>query len=160
LLDEHVLFEVEPDDLPKRSRELHPTLVIDLAKTVPSATTGWKRLPAARSRFVLPASVRVSASRPRAGGEFDLHLVNYNREEPAQKGGAGRGIVDEKPIAVSAFSADLAWPGSSRIRQVELVTPESPDPLRLTFTQDRSRVRFRAPGFLVYAVVRVQLETR
>jgi hypothetical protein len=160
LLDDHVLFEVEPDDLPKRSRELHPALVIDLAKTAPSATNGWKRLPAARSRFVLPASVRVSASRPRAGGEFDLHFVNYNREEPVQKGGAGRGIVDEKPIAVSVFSADLAWPGSSRVRQVELITPESPDPLRLTFTQDRSRVRFSAPGFLVYAVVRVQLETR
>ena len=51
------------------------------------------------SRFEAPKTVRVSASRPAAGGELTVHFVNYNRQEPKEPRSAGSGIADEKPLA-------------------------------------------------------------
>ena len=110
-----------------------------------------------RSRFDVPAMVRVSASRPVHGEEITLHFVNYNREEPLDKRNPGAGIKDEKPIATPSAQADLQLPPGRRVRRIEFLTPEVEQPNALPFEQSGTRVRFRLPTFLVYGVVRVQL---
>src|SRR2546427_12591925 len=68
LLDQHVLFDVVPDDIvPRRGDATVVSNVID-------------RLPSDLSHFDAPATVRVSASRPANGNELTLHFVNYNRQ--------------------------------------------------------------------------------
>jgi hypothetical protein len=113
-------------------------------------------LPSDRSRFDIPLTVRVSASRPASGNEIALHFVNYNREEPADKKNRGSGIKDEKPAASPASQADLKLASGVRVVRVEFLTPEVEQPRGLEFEQAGSRLRFRVPEFLVYGVVRIQ----
>jgi hypothetical protein len=88
LLDDHVLFDILPDDIASKER-LKPY------RYVLKATDSSASLPrTGLSHFEAPFSVRVSASRPAQGDEVTLHFVNYNRKEPKEKRGAGRGIVE------------------------------------------------------------------
>lgn len=146
LLDRHVLFDVLPDDLAtpevlaRYRRVVRATEPTDLAKL---------QTP---SRFQAPSTVRVSANRSKDGKTLTVHFVNYNREEPQGKKNAGRGIVDEKPIAVKEVQVELAWSGKAPARAVFL-TPEhdAATPLRVELRD--GRLRFTTPEFLVYGVV-------
>ncbi len=159
LLDEHVLFDVMPDDLGSRASRSRYGTVIDPANATRDEAFWLARLPKWRSRFAAPPTVRVSASKPAAGGELDLHFVNYNREEPSQKRSPGGGMKDEKPIATPAFRVELQLPENDRVMQIEAVAPEMPGPQPLEFHQTGSRIRFVAPTFLVYSVVRIRTKT-
>ena len=76
-----------------------------------------------RDTFTAPKTVRVSASVPAAGGEVALHFVNYNRDEPAQPRDPGRGIADEKPLAVEGVTADVVMPPGMAVAGVRVMTP-------------------------------------
>ena len=100
--------------------------------------------------------MRVSASVPLRGGELTIHFVNYDRTGPAEKRSPGRGIVDEKPSAVEKVVADVVLPRGDRVRRVLVSTPEAPMPVEVKAEVGGSRVRFRVPKFLFYALVRIQ----
>jgi hypothetical protein len=151
LLDQHVLFDILPDDIATAARLTGYRQVIRI-QDMPAAN-----VQEGLSRFEAPPTVRVSASRPQTGQDLVLHFVNYNREEPAQKRSAGRGIVDEKPIAVEGTKADLVLPPGMRVVKVEACTPEEPEFAAVAFEANNGRVRFTLPRFLVYGVARVEL---
>jgi hypothetical protein len=150
MLDDHVLFDVLPDDIatPDRLKPYRHVVKIAEADKLPPA--------AELSRFEAPRTVRVSASRPARSGELTLHFVNYNRVEPKEKLSAGRGTMDENPIAVEGVKADLVVPPGLRVVSAEALTPEEPTPVKLATEVKDGRVRFTLPKFLVYAIVRVQ----
>jgi hypothetical protein len=150
LLNDHVLFDVLPDDraagdVLKRYRRVFT--VSSLPEISPDSYQGL-------SRFTAPETVRVSASRPERGAFWDLHFVNYARAEPKQKTGL---IADENPIPVNGVAGDLTPPPGSSIAKIEWMTPEAPDPRELPLETAGGRTRFRAPEFLVYGVARVHL---
>jgi hypothetical protein len=151
LLNSHVLFDVAPDDLPLAADRYRQ--VIRVSDSAP-----LEALPGDRSRFDAPATVRVSASRPSRGNELTLHLVNYNRHEPAEKRSPGRGIQDERPIPVEQLGIDFVLPPDTQVTQVLFLSPEFPEPQPLEFKQVDGRLQCRTPQFLVYAVVRLTLE--
>lgn len=149
MLDGHVLFDVLPDDRLTPSRRAAYRAVIDPAKKAD--------LPAGLSAFRAPATVRVSASRPKAGDEVALHFVNYDREEPAKRRSPGGGIKDEKPLAVEGVSVDFVLPQGKGVAAVRVLTPESPGGVEAKFEVTDGRLRFSLPRFLVYSVARVRL---
>ncbi len=158
LLDEHVLFDVVPDDIADKDRLARYQHVIRVDKSQAED----HHLPEGRSQFRAPYTVRVSASRPaERDNELTLHFVNYNREEPPRsKNGrpsAGRGIQDEKPIPVADVEANIAVPAGFRVVNVEAMSPENPNPVALKFSVSEGRLRFRLPEFLAYSIARVQL---
>jgi len=157
LLDEHVLFDILPDDRATRSARSHYSQVIDPADVKLTSTNVIKHIPSGLSHFEAPMMVRVSLSRPAAGNELTLHLVNYNREEPADKKATLNGIKNEKPIAARASQADLKLDSKARVQRVEFLTPEVEEPRVLEFEQTGKRLHLRIPEFLVYGVVRIQL---
>jgi hypothetical protein len=148
LLDQHILFDLLPDDRLTESRRAGYRVVLD-----PDAEV---TLPDGLSRFEAPSTVRVSATRPTVGGEVTLHFVNYDREEPKEKRSPGGGIKDEKPRAVEGITADLVLPPGARGVRVTVSSPESPDEAEVKHTVKDGRVRFTVPKFLVYAVTRVR----
>jgi hypothetical protein len=158
LLDQHVLFDVRPDDAATDEQlvayrhvfRLQPP-VIDVSGELPSDVR------AAISRFEAPATVRVSANRPAGSDDVTLHFVNYNRTEPEKKHSPGSGILDEKPIACQPFAVNFALPAGYRVTRVEAMTPEQQAARELKFEAAGNRIRFSTPGFLVYAVVRLAL---
>lgn len=146
LLDRHVLFDVLPDDVP----------AADLARyreVLRPEKTAYK-LPETLSHFKAPATVRVSVNRTK-DGDLALHLVNYNRTEPEKKRSAGRGIVDEKPIAVEGVELDLVLPPDFKAGDIEFLTPEEA-PVAVKGMVEAGRLRLRVPTFLVHGVVRVK----
>ncbi len=149
LLDQHILFDVLPDDRLIPSRRANYRAVLE-------ATTPGE-LPVGLSRFQAPETVRVSASRPQMGQEVTLHFVNYNREEPRAKRSPGAGIKDEKPLAVEGVSVDLVLPAGAKVIRVLASSPEEPNPVEVKYTLDSGRARFTLPRFLVYSIARVQL---
>lgn len=155
LLNQHVLFDVVPDDLlpaeTKTSHEWQGRPVIDA-----SAANSVRLIPNGRSRVELPKTVRVSMNRSADGNSQTLHLVNYNRIEPAQKRSAGGGIKDEKPIAVPPSRADLKLTTSQAVKRVSFLTPESTAQQTLKFTVKKGRLLFEVPQFLVYAVIVIE----
>jgi len=154
LLDRHVLFDVVPDDIVTaeiRARYAHVLTASDNASSL-------KPNDASISRFVAPQTVRISASRTAKGDELDLHFVNYNREEPVQKKSAGRGLIDEKPIAIESMQVDLRLPSGMRVAAVEFITPENPDPVVVPHESASGRLRFTAPKFLVYGIARITVQ--
>ncbi len=82
LLDRHVLFDILPDDIATQEKLGRYSAVVNVSDTVPASRdlTG-----VGFSRFEAPPTVRVSASRPEAGGELTVHFVNYDRTEPPEK---------------------------------------------------------------------------
>ena len=163
LLDRHILFDVQPDDLgfqDRPSRSSYRSIINPADKE----NVGTERVETSRatfSRFKASATVRVSASYPAMGGELDLHFVNYNRHESANRSASEHGIADENPIPASSFEVDLVLPteGKNRPRaeRLEFLTPERDQPEELEFHQTNDRVRARVPEFLVYGVVRIQM---
>jgi hypothetical protein len=155
LLDEHVLFDVLPDDA------VSPDMLAKYAHvvSVESPDTTSVIDGPERSRFELPYSVRVSASRPASSNELTLHFVNYNREEPPRRKdgqpGTGRGIADEKPIATDPAQIRLRLPPGHSCARVEFLTPEQSEAATLQHASENGTVTFELPSFLVYAVVRV-----
>ena len=156
LLDGHVLFDVVPDDRARQAMKSRYEVVLDVSDTRLTGANVMSRLPSGLSRFDTPAAVRVSASRPSSANEFDVHFVNYNRTESADKKKGGKGIGDEKPIAAPASEADLKLPLGFKAHRVEFFTPEDERAQVMEFNQTGRRIRFRVPEFLVYGVVRIQ----
>jgi hypothetical protein len=155
LLDAHVLFDVLPDDPPPTDGYRRVFRVPDNVSNAVE-NLALDDLPTEFSRFTAPRTVRISASRPVGGDELTLHFVNYNRQEPEKKRSPGRGIVDERPIAVEGVKADLQLPLGTRCSEVVVLTPESPEPRAVVFEQTaEGRLRFSVPSFLVYSVVRI-----
>ncbi len=158
LLDAHVLFEVVPDDLLKKVPRERVATILTGELDDPAAVL--ENLPAGRSRFKAPFTVRVSASRPaKVPGEIDLHFVNYNREEPPRgadgKPSPGGGIRDEKPIPVPEIAIDFRLPAGAKATSVQFLTPEQPGSTALKWLESDGRIQFSAPEFKVYAVIRV-----
>ena len=148
MLDQHILFDVVPDDL------LPPRFL-----TVVDVTKAWTKLPndlskLGLSRFKAPRTVRISVDRTAAQDALVVHCVNYARQDGAPS--RGKGAADEKPLAVKEIEADLVLPPGFRAGKVELLTPEGA-PVELVATNNQGWLRFRVPEFLVYAVVRVEL---
>ena len=156
-LDAHVLFDVLPDDRAPRTARARYALVIDPSDVKIGSTNVLNYIPSSLSHFDTPMTVRVSMSRPALGNELTLHFVNYNREEPADKTATGGGIKNEKPIPAPPGEADLKLDSKARVQRVEFLTPELEQARVLDFEQTGKRLRVRIPGFLVYAVVRIQL---
>jgi hypothetical protein len=158
LLDDHVLFDVLPDELATEEIVARYRHVIRPAE---GESASSDPLPAAvrqqLSRFDAPSTVRIAANRPANGSDLTLHLVNYNRQEPDKKRSAGGGLKDEKPIAAPDIPVDLALPAGAIVSAIEVMTPESPEPLQLNFKFERGRLKFTLPGFLVYSLVRIDL---
>lgn len=150
LLNQHVLFDVMPDDILSDGIKSRYRQVLDAKASAD--------LPKVRSRFEAPTTMRISASRPVKGKEITLHFVNYNREEPAKPRSAGSGIKDEKPIAVKQAGVDLVLPEGAKVRSVRFLTPEEPQPIEVKAQASEGRVRFTVPSFLVYGIARVELE--
>jgi cytochrome c553 len=152
LLDDHILFDVLPDDIATPDQLARYKRVFTVASMPEMQAETYDGL----SRFEAPSTVRVSASHPEKGGTWDIHFVNYNRKEPGEKEMTGF-IADENPIAVSDVKADLVSPAGFSISKIEWMTPESPESQELRIEKSGNRVRFTAPEFLVYAVARVHL---
>jgi len=153
LLDQHVLFDVLPDDLATPERLAKYQATINPAKeSLPSR----KRL----SRFVAPVTLRVCANRPAKGNEIDLHFVNYDRDElPKRANGRpnhGRGPTDERPKAVSESEVSFILPAGMKVSEVEVISPEYDKPLHPNFRFADGRISFTMPEFLVYAVARLK----
>lgn len=156
LLDEHILFDVIPDDLKER---------IDYSQYRAGASVDGANMDQLLrgkgfSRFDLPWTVRVSGSRPASGNELTFHFVNYNREEPPKdrngKPSAGRGISDEKPIPCAGGGCSVWLPENLDPQEVLVVSPEQPEPKPVEFQRDGRTLTFMLPEFLVYTVIRIR----
>ncbi|MSQ95779.1 MAG: alpha/beta fold hydrolase [Gemmataceae bacterium] len=148
LLDQHVLFDVLPDDQLTQSQRAQYRHVFVVNQPMEETVN--------LSRFVAPKTVRVSASRPKKGNEITLHFVNYNRQEPKAKKSAGGGIQDEKPIAVEGVKVDFDMPKGVKVARVLVSSPESPDAVEVKHTVRDGRLQFTVPRFLVYAIARIE----
>ncbi|MBL8829622.1 MAG: hypothetical protein JNM18_21775 [Planctomycetaceae bacterium] len=152
LLDDHVLFDVLPNEFATSEARARYRTVVEPVAGSDAVTKIANQL----SRFDVPQTVRVSASIPRDGGEATVHFVNYNRIEPEKPKSPGSGIVDEKPIPAKQLKGDVVLPQRMQVATVELVTPEQPEPVKLDFKQTGDRVQFTVPEILVYGVVRLR----
>lgn len=147
LLDQHVFFDVLPDDLvtPKireRYREV-------LSATEPA------KFPEPLSVVKAPITVRASIDRTASGDALVVHLVNYAREPGAP--GKGKGAQDERPLAAKGVNIELALPRDSRLGAIEFLSPEQSERQFLDRSKSNVGVRFDVPEFLVYAMIRVEL---
>lgn len=153
LLDEHVLFDVVPDDRATDELLAGYSQVIDVKKPNIAAVIANSL----RSTFELPYTVRVSASRPATGGGLAVHIVNYNREEPPRgkngKPSAGRGISDEKPIAVPSSKVRIRLPKGQTVSSVKFLTPEADEKMLLDLRLESQFLHVTMPKFLVYGVL-------
>lgn len=162
LLDAHVLFDVRSDEA------AHADAVKQYPLVVRNADDVKKVLAAERSQFKAPDTVRVSISKPdnrvraNKSPEMAVHFVNYNREEPPRgrdgKPSPGGGIKDEKPIACGDVDCDVILPKGADVREVVALSPEEESGTTVKFEVKGGRVKFTAPGFLVYRVVRIVLK--
>jgi hypothetical protein len=162
LLDAHVLFDVWPDDSFPPDRAPRYARVLTIEDSESGALT---KLPARRSRFEAPYSVRISASRPAGtNSEIDLHLVNYDRTElppgPDSQPNRGVGIQDERPRAVSGITANVVVPPGMTVGSVRFLVPERGEEQTLEATVADGCVRFAVPEFLVYGIVRMAVQSR
>lgn len=156
LLDAHVLFDVIPDDVATDEllSRYHHVISVENPDAQPVISSSQ------RSRFALPYTVRVSASRPAAGEGLTIHLVNYNRDEPPKgrngKPSGGRGISDEKPIPVPASKVHIRIPADQTVSTVSFLTPETETPQRLESRIDNGILHVTLPEFLVYGVLHIE----
>jgi hypothetical protein len=148
-LDEHVLFDIHPDDAVTPELASRYRQIVSVEAETPQPPSIGQHL------IEAPKTVRVSLTKHPQRDEFALHFVNYNREEPEQKRSAGRGIQDEKPIPVEGVRVALQWPGG-KVNSVEFLTPENDEPVELDVAIKRDRLTFVVPKFLVYGVVRLR----
>lgn len=156
LLDDHVLFDVRPDDLPPPPEGQYAA-VIDVTKTELEQLSSV--VPAKRTTCSAPWTVRLSASRPANDDKrIDLHLVNYNRAEPAdgKVKSAGAGALDEKPLMVKLAPINFLVPKGMTFTQATIMSPDWHEPRIVQVKQQKDIVRVNVPAFWVYAVVRLQ----
>jgi len=158
LLNQHLLFNVIPDDMTEK-------VEIGKYKSIIEYKDGGFALPedlhTSLSHIQAPDTVRVSASQPDHGGEIDLHFVNYNRVElPRNANGRpnpGRGAADENSIPVGGIQVDFVLPENTRVTAVQVIEPEQFNPQRIRFRKVENRVQFSMPVFRVYSVARIML---
>ena len=102
-----------------------------------------------------PWTVRVCAySQPK---RVLLHLVNYDRDETADKRLSGPEL--ERPQPVENIQVHLRLPRPSKIASVKLHSPDNASSLELRFEQPtEEQIRFRIPRLLVYAVAEISME--
>ena len=153
MLDQHILFDVLPDDLATPETLTKYQATLNPAKdSVPSIKSV--------SRFDAPNTLRVSASHPAEKNEINLHFVNYDRDElPKRANGKpnhGRGPADERPKPVSEVSVSFALPQNYEVSEVEILSPEYDRPAHPKFKMAEGRISFTLPKFLVYAVARLK----
>jgi hypothetical protein len=157
LLDEHVLFDVRPDDLPHPAPGQYAA-VIDPTQVELEALSSI--LPKVRTVTTAPWTVRLSASRPASGeNEIDLHLVNYNRmEQNTEKNpkNAGRGALDEKPLMAPAVPINFIVPEGMTLTTATAYSPDWPEPRTVPLRVTKNIARVTVPEFWVYAVVRLR----
>ena len=154
LLDEHVLFDVRPDDLPPPAEGAY-SVVIDPTKVELEQLSSI--IPAKRTVTTAPWTVRLSASRPAGDDkEIDLHLVNYNRAEPGGTKNAGKGALDEKPIMAPQVPINFIAPPGMTFTEARIYSPEWKEPKVVAVRQQKDIVRVTVPPFWVYAVVRLK----
>ena len=160
MLNQHILFDILPDDI-ATPRELsaydHVARVADERQELRNADS--------LSRFEAPATVRVSASRPagaQGAHELDLHFVNYHRDEPPKdkrgRPSPGGGVKDEKPIAAPSIRCDVRIPSALRsqdISRIDFISPEQSQAVSVKLEVGDGRVKFTTPSFLVYGVARI-----
>lgn len=162
LLDEHILFDVIPDDILDRVEMERYVGVVDPSKEHGDLDPGIRK---ALSSIEAGPFVRASVSRPAGGGEVNLHFVNYNREElPPHKNGRpnpGKGPGDEKPISTDPIPVRYFLSHDDRkvVESIEVITPEN-EPVEIPFETKNNRVVFEVPSFPVYAIARLKLTHR
>lgn len=152
LLDEHILFDIRPDDTltPEVASRYQQIISVEPDSPLPPRLGDHRTIQA-------PKTVRASMSKHPQRNELALHFVNYNRTEPSEKRSAGRGIQDEQPIAVENIRVVLHVPPRTEPSSIEFLTPESPEPIPIEIeSSSRGVVQFVVPKFLVYGVVRVR----
>ena len=125
------------------------------------AADGWqpKEL-ASVTRRTGSWKVAVSVLAAPTGNRKFVHLVNYDREEPA-KGTptAGRGPQDEKPILSENVTLELPLAPGQRVKSVRLRSPDSDVTTgAVPFTTTGTTARFTVPRVLVYTVAEVEFE--
>ena len=156
LLDEHILFDVLPDDIstPRKLAAYRRVFTTD------DAAEQLHLSKASFSQFDAPYTVRVSASRPAKGTDVAIHFVNYNREEPSPNNNGqpstGGGITDEKPLPVKTIHTNFILPVGTTVETVEMLTPTSNESLNLPFTQIDNRITFDLSEFSVYCLVLIR----
>lgn len=147
LLDQHVLFDVLPDDMVTPKIEEHYRAVIN--------PTRPEKLPDGLSRIKAPVTVRASLDRTASNDALVLHLVNYAREPGAAN--RGKGAEDERSLPVRGVEIDLVLPRGRKVAAVDFLTPETPT-TRLNGTHTGTGIRFTVPEFIAYAVIRLALK--
>lgn len=154
MLDRHLLFDIRLDDAvtPEITGRYRQIISVEAETPPPPHIVGRGLL------SNTPKTVRASLSKHPQREEFALHLVNYNRIEPAEKQSAGRGIQDEKPIPVEGVAGSFTFPRGAAVT-AEFLTPEIPEPIAMKIELTRGQVNFVVPKFLVYGVVRIRLDT-
>jgi hypothetical protein len=102
-----------------------------------------------------PWTVRVCAYTQ--SGRVVLHLVNYDRDETADKRLTGPEL--ERPKPVEKVKVDLRLPKPIKVASVRLHSPDDVERLDLHFEQPTNeRVSFQIPRLFVYAVVEISIE--
>lgn len=158
LLDDHVVFDVLPDDEVTDVDRSQYVAVLDPADVTLSAETVTQRLPQDLSHVMAPKTVRISMSRPAELNELTVHFVNYNREERGEGGNPTGDISHEKPIPTDPFTADIRLPKGSTVARLEFLTPEAGQAAPLAYEVNSQRLQCRIPSFLVYGVLRIRLK--
>jgi hypothetical protein len=99
--------------------------------------------------------VRVSLDRTAKGDALVLHLVNYAREEGAPN--RGKGIADERPLAVKGVEVELMLPEKWRPGPIAHLTPEG-EPRELPPIMRAGRMVLQVPEFLVYGIIKIEVQ--
>lgn len=174
LLDDHVLFDIRPDDLPLPEGKTYAA-VIDPSKHKLEELS--KLVPAKRTTLDAPWTVRLSANRSaKAADEITLHLVNYDRTEPelkvkddpkadaaakaaalvaAKRSNTGKGCMDEKPIAAKPATLKFVAPAGMSVGKATAYSPEWSEPRVLETKQTADGLEIKVPEYLVYCVIRL-----
>ncbi len=147
LLNQHILFDILPDDLATEDALNNYKNIYRVDNSKPAAS--------ARFKITAPKTTRASLSRPAKGDALHLHFVNYNRTEPKNARSAGGGIHDEKPIAVKGIHCSMALPEGKKIKNIKFFTPEKSIAMDLIIVTKENRIEFILPEFLVYGVVEI-----
>ncbi len=170
LLDAHVLFEVQPDDLPPPPADKYLS-VVDVATA--EAETVVANLPKQRTQLEAPWTVRLSANRDATGNGLSLHLVNYDRTEPEKQKvrkanpdpnvkefewvpSPGKGAMEEKPVPAPKTLLHFVPPLKGVYKTALAYSPEWEQPVPLSVRETSEGLQMEVPGFLVYCVIRLQ----
>jgi hypothetical protein len=168
LLDDHVLFDIRPDDLPLPEGKTY-AVTVDPSKHKVEQLSAL--IPTKRTKLDAPWTVRLSANRSAkrtdAADEVTLHLVNYDRTEPeipekkkadpnAKRGNTGKGAMDEKPIAAKPSKLTFVAPAGIEVGKAIAYSPEWTGPRELAAKSTDAGLEIEVPEYLVYCVIRLK----